>query len=127
MSDIQELGDKIANLTLLQAKELVDYMKDKYGIEPAGGAVMMAAAPADAAAAADEGPTTVDVILTGLADTTKKVSVIKVIRDLMGLGLQESKAAVEGAPTTVKEGLTKEEAEEIKKKLVEAGGTVDIK
>ena len=107
-----ELGDKIAELTLKQAKELADYLEEKYGIKAAaGGAVMMAAAPAAAAEAAAE-QTEFTVQMDSFGD--KKVEVIKVIRALTGLGLKESKEMVESAPCKVKEGVAKEDAEKIK-------------
>ena len=120
-----ELGDKIAALTLKQAKELADYLEETYGIKAAaGGAVMMAAAPAAAAEAAVE-QTEFTVQMDSFGD--KKVEVIKVIRALTGLGLKESKDMVESAPCKVKEGVSKEEAEKIKKDLEAAGATVTIK
>ena len=129
MSDFSELtvelGDKIAALTLKQAKELADYLEETHGIKAAsGGAVMMAAAPAAAAEAAVE-QTEVTVQMDSFGD--KKVEVIKVIRALTGLGLKESKDMVESAPCKVKEGVSKEDAEKIKKDLEAAGATVTIK
>ncbi|MGP1309811.1 MAG: 50S ribosomal protein L7/L12 [Phycisphaerales bacterium] len=124
---ITDLGDKLAGLTLKEAVDLTDYMKDKYGIEPAaGGAVMMAAGGGggDAGGAAEE-KSSFDVVLTSAGD--KKIQVIKVVREATGLGLKEAKDLVDGAPKPVKEGLSKEEAEELKKKLEEAGGAVELK
>jgi len=122
---IKELGDKIVGLTLMQAKELVDYLKDTYGIEPAaGGAVMMAAAPAAGAAPKAEEKTTFDVVLKNVGD--KKIQVIKEVRALTGLGLKEAKDLVEGAPKPVKQGLPKAEAEAAKKQLEDAGATVEL-
>lgn len=122
-----ELGDKIAELTLKQAKELADYLKDVHGIEAAaGGAVMMAAGPVaggEAAAAAEQ--TEFTVMMDSFGD--KKVEVIKVIRGLTGLGLKESKDLVESAPCKVKEGISKEDAEKIAADLKAAGATVSIK
>ena len=121
-----ELGDKIAELTLKQAKELADYLEEKYGIKAAaGGAVVMAAAPAagEAAAAAEQTEFTVQMESFG----DKKVEVIKVIRTLTGMGLKESKDLVESAPCKVKEGVSKEDAEKIKKDLEAAGAVVTIK
>ena len=115
-----------SQLTLMQAKELADYLKEVYGIEPAaGGAVMMAGPAAAAAAAAAEEKTTFDVILTGFGD--KKIQVIKEVRALTSLGLKEAKELVDGVPKPVKEGVSKEDAEAAKKKLEEAGATVEIK
>lgn len=120
-----ELGDKIAALTLKQAKELADYLEETHGIKAAaGGAVVMAAAPAAAAEAAVE-QTEFTVQMDSFGD--KKVEVIKVIRALTGLGLKESKELVESAPCKVKEGVSKEDAEKIKKDLEAAGATVTIK
>ncbi len=122
---MKEIGDKIAGLTLKDAKTLSDYLKDEYGIEPAagGGGVMMAAA--DGGGAAAEEQTEFDVVLTGFGD--KKIGVIKEVRSLTGLGLKEAKDLVEGVPSKVKEGVSKEEAAEVKKKLEEVGASVEIK
>jgi len=124
---IKELGDKIVALTLMQAKELADYLKEVYGIEPAaGGAVVMAGpAAAGAPAAAVEEKTTFNVVLTGFGD--KKIQVIKEVRALTGLGLKEAKDLVEGVPKPVKEGMGKDEAEAAKKQLEAAGATVELK
>lgn len=125
-SVIKELGDKIVALTLMQAKELADYLKEVYGIEPAaGGAMMMAPAQAAAPAEAVEEKTTFNVVLTGFGD--KKIQVIKEVRALTGLGLKEAKDLVEGVPKPVKEGMGKDEAEAAKKQLEAAGATVELK
>jgi len=122
----KKLGDQISELTLKQAKELSDYLKEVHGIEPAaGGAVMMAAGPGGPAAAAPEAQSEFDVILEGFGD--KKIGVIKEVRALTGLGLKEAKDLVEGVPSKVKEKVSKDDAEAAKKKLVEAGATVSIK
>jgi large subunit ribosomal protein L7/L12 len=122
---IKELGDKIVKLTLKEAVDLADYLKQEYGIEPAaGGAVIAAAAPAAAAAPVEE-KTTFDVILKAAGD--KKIQVIKAVRAISNLGLTEAKDLVEGAPKPVKTAVSKEEAEDAKKKLEEAGATVEIK
>ena len=129
MSAVAELGDKLAGLTIAQAVELKNYLKEKYGIEPAaGGAVMMAgpAAGGPAAPAAAAEATEFNVILEG-ADAAKKINVIKVVRELTGQGLAEAKATVEGAPKPIKEGVDKKIAEDLKKKLEEAGGKVSVK
>jgi large subunit ribosomal protein L7/L12 len=126
---ITELGDKLAGLTIAQAVELKNYLKEKYGIEPAaGGAVMMAgpAGPAAAAAPAAE-PTEFNVVLEAGFDAAKKIGIIKVVRELTGQGLAEAKATVEGAPKNIKEGIDKKTAEDIKKKLEEAGAKVAVK
>ena len=126
--EIKALGEKIAELSLKQAVDLASYLKDVHGIEPAaGGAVMVAgfgAGAPGAAAAEEEEKTTFDVILKDIGD--KKIQVIKAVRALTNLGLKEAKTLVEGAPKPVKEAVPKEEAEEAKKKLEEAGGTVEI-
>ena len=123
---ISELGDKLAGLTLKEAVDLADYMKDTYGIEAAaGGAVMMAGPAAGGGAAAAEEKSTFDVVLTSGGD--KKIQVIKVVREATGLGLKEAKDLVDGAPKPVKQGVSKDEAEDLKKKLEEAGGAVELK
>ncbi len=125
-SDVKTIGDKIVGLTLMQAKELADYLKEEYGIEPAaGGAVMVAgpAAPGPAAEVAEE-KTSFTVVLKSFGD--KKIQVIKEVRALTGLGLKEAKDLVEGAPKPIKDGFTKEEAEAAKKQLEAAGAVVEL-
>ncbi len=122
-ADIKELGDKIVAMTLMQAKELGDYLKDEHGIEPAGGGAVVMAGPAGGEAAEEE-KTSFDVILKEYGD--KKIQVIKEVRALTGLGLKEAKAVVDEAPKAVKEGVSKEEAEEARTKLEAAGATVEI-
>ncbi len=123
---IKTLGDSIVGLTLLEAQQLSDYLKNVHGIEPAaGGGMMMAAAPAAGGAAAAEEKTSFTVMLTGVGD--KKIQVIKAVRAITGLGLKEAKDLVEAAPKAVKEGVTKDEAEKIKKELEENGGTVEVR
>ena len=126
-SAIKELGDKIVALTLMQAKELADYLKEVYGIEPAAGGAVMMAGPAQAGAPAEakEEKTTFDVVLTAFGD--KKIQVIKEVRALTGLGLKEAKDLVEGVPKPVKEGQSKDDAEAAKKQLEAAGATVELK
>jgi large subunit ribosomal protein L7/L12 len=125
----KDLGDKIVELTLKQAKELSDYLEQVHGIKPAagGGVMMMAggAAGGGAAAPAAAEKTEFDVVLEGFGD--KKIGVIKVVRAATGLGLKEAKDLVEGVPSKVKEGISKEDAEKLKKELEEAGATVSIK
>lgn len=124
----KKLGDQISELTLKQAKELSDYLKDVHGIEPAaGGGVIMQAGGGGGggAVAAPEVQTEFDVVLEAFGD--KKIGVIKEVRALTGLGLKEAKDLVEGVPSKVKEKVSKEDAEAAKKKLVEAGATVSIK
>ena len=122
----KELGDKIVGLTLKEAKELSDYLKDVYGIEPAaGGAVMMAAAGDGGGAAAAVEQTEFTVVLEAAGGN--KISVIKVVRAATGLGLKEAKDLVEAAPSKIKEGVSKEDAEKLKAELAEAGATVAVK
>ncbi len=126
-SEIKKLGDKIVGLTLMQAKELGDYLKDEYDIEPAaGGAVMMAGPMPAAGAPAEEAEekTSFNVILKAFGD--KKIQVIKEVRALTTLGLKEAKDLVDNVPKPVKEGLSKEEAESAKQQLEAAGATVEI-
>lgn len=125
--EIKALGDKIVKLTLMQAKELVDYLKAEYGIEPASaGAVMVAGAGVvgGEAAAVQEEKTSFDVMLKEIGD--RKIQVIKEVRALTGLGLKEAKAVVDAVPKAVKEGVSKEEAEEAKTQLEAAGAVVEI-
>ncbi len=124
--EIKEIGDKIVTLTLMQAKELGDYLEQVHGIKPAGGAVMMAGPAVGAGAAAEEAveKTSFDVILKGFGD--KKIQVIKEVRALTGLGLKEAKDLVDGVPKPVKTGVSKEEAEAARKQLEEAGAAVEI-
>lgn len=122
--DIKDLGEKIVGLTLLQAKELSDYLKETHGLEASGGGMMMAAMPVGAPAAAEE-PTEFKVILKEAG--ANKIQVIKEVRAVTGLGLKEAKDLVDGAPNTVKEALPKKEAEELKAKLEAAGAKVEIK
>lgn len=125
-TDIKALGDQIVQLTLLEAKQLADYLKEEHGIEAAaGGAVVMAGPAADAGAAAAEEKTEFDVILESAGE--KKINVIKVIRAATGLGLKEAKDLVDGAPKTVKEAASKDDAEKLKKELEEAGASVSLK
>ena len=121
----KEMGDKIVTLTLKEAKELSDYLKDEHGIEPAsgGGAVMMAAG--DGGADAAEEQTEFNVVMTSFGE--KKIEVIKVVRAVTGLGLKEAKGLVEGVPSNVKEGVSKEDAEKVVEDLKNAGATVEIK
>lgn len=123
---IKELGDKIAALTLKEAVDLKDYMKQEYGIEPAaGGAVMMAGPGGGASGAEEEEQTEFDVILASIGD--KKIAVIKAVREATGLGLKEAKALVDGAPAPVKEKVSQDEANQLKADLEEAGAAVEIK
>ena len=122
---VTKIGDEIASLTLKEAVDLAEYMKDKYGIEAAaGGGMMMAAAPAAGAAAATE-QSEFDVILDNAG--ANKIQVIKVVREATGLGLKEAKDMVDAAPKAIKEKITKEEADKLKGLLEAAGGKVVIK
>jgi large subunit ribosomal protein L7/L12 len=124
-SDIKKIGDKIVGLTLMQAKELGDYLKEEYGIEPAaGGAVVMAGPAAQGQAEEQEEKSSFDVILKEFGD--KKIQVIKEVRALTGLGLKEAKELVDSAPKPVKEGLSKEDAEAAQKKLEAVGAVVEL-
>lgn len=123
MADIAKLGDELLGLTILEAKELNDYLEER-GIKAA--AAVAVAGPAAAGGAAAEEQTEFDVILVAGGD--KKIGVIKVVREVVsGLGLKEAKDLVDGAPKPIKEGVSKDEAEELKKKFEEAGATVEIK
>jgi large subunit ribosomal protein L7/L12 len=127
-TEIKELGDKIVGLTLKQAVDLASYLKDTHGIEPAaGGAVMMAQTGQGTkdAAPVEEAKSTFDVVLK--AGGEKKIQVIKVVRAATGLGLKEAKDLVEAAPKVVKESLSKDDAEKLKKELEEQGATVELK
>jgi len=125
-AEVTELAEKIINLKVKDAQELVDCLKEVHGIEPAGGGVVMAAAGADGggAAAEEEEQTAFNVILANFGD--KKIQVIKVVRSLTTLGLKEAKELVESCPKAVKEGVDKEEAEKIKSQIEEVGGAVTI-
>lgn len=125
-AEIKDLGDKIANLTLKQAKELSDYLKEEYKIEPAaGGAVMMAAPAAGAGAAAEAVQTEFDVVLTSFGD--KKLDVVKEVKNITGASLMDAKKLVEAAPSKIKEKVSKEEAEKVKATLEKAGAAVELK
>ncbi|MCL4111587.1 UNVERIFIED_CONTAM: hypothetical protein GTU68_033527 [Idotea baltica] len=123
----KELGDKIVGLTLLEAKNLADYLEDVHGIKPAGGGVVMAAGgggDAGGGGGAEE-QTEFDVILTGFGDA--KIGVIKVVRAATGLGLKEAKEIVESAPKALKEGVSKEDGEKLIAEVEGAGGTAELK
>lgn len=124
--ELKDLGDKIAALTLKQAKELSDYIEHAYGIKPAaGGAVMMAAPAEGGGAAAAAEPTEFDVVLTGFGD--KKLDVVKVVKAITGASLMDAKKLVEGAPAKIKEKVSKEEANKVKEELEKAGASVELK
>ncbi|HEY3135155.1 MAG TPA: 50S ribosomal protein L7/L12 [Blastocatellia bacterium] len=127
---LQGIVDQIKDLSLLEASQLVKMMEETFGVSAAAASV--SAAPSaggagTAAAPAPEEKEEYDVILTGMADPAKKIGIIKVVREITSLGLKEAKDLVEGAPKAVKEGVPKEEAETLKKKLADAGATVDLK
>jgi large subunit ribosomal protein L7/L12 len=125
MADLQTIADNLSSLTILEAAELVKMLETKWGVSAAAPVAMAAAGGGGAAAAKAEEQTEFTVTLTNAGD--KKINVIKEVRAITGLGLKEAKDLVEGAPKTLKEGVTKAEAEEIKKKLAEAGATTEIK
>ncbi|NVK17832.1 MAG: 50S ribosomal protein L7/L12 [Methylocystaceae bacterium] len=124
MADLAKLVDELSTLTVMEAAELSTMLEEKWGVSAAA-PVAVAAGPAAAGGEAAEEKTDFDVILAGAGD--KKINVIKEVRAITGLGLKEAKELVEGAPKPVKEGASKEEAEEIKKKLEEAGASVELK
>jgi large subunit ribosomal protein L7/L12 len=127
MADLEKIADELSSLTVMEAAELSKMLEEKWGVSAAA-PVAVAGAPAaggDAGAAAEEEKDEFDVILAGAGD--KKINVIKEVRTITGLGLKEAKDLVEGAPKPIKEGASKDEAEEIKKKLEEAGATVELK
>lgn len=123
-----EMVENIASMTVLELSELVKAIEDKFGVKaaPAMGAMMAAPAAGGAAAVVAE-KTEFTVVLAGVADASKKINVIKAVKDLTGLGLKEAKDLVEGAPKPIKENVEKAQAEELKKKLTEAGATVELK
>ncbi len=120
----EDILDAIANMSVMEVVELIEAMEEKFGVTAAAAVAAAPVAGGGEAAAAEE-KTEFDVVLTGFGD--KKVGVIKAVRGITGLGLKEAKEAVEGVPTTLKEGVSKEEAEDIKKQLEEAGATVEVK
>jgi len=126
MADIEKIAEDLSSLTVLEAAELANLLEEKWGVSAAAAPVAVAAvAGGDAGAAAAEEKTEFDVILASAGD--KKINVIKEVRTITGLGLKEAKDLVEGAPKPVKEGASKDEAEQIKAKLEEAGATVEVK
>ncbi len=126
MADIKTLGDQLVELTVKQVNELASYLKETHGIEPAAAAVAVAAGPsAGGGAAAVAEKTNFDVILK--APGANKLQIVKLVKELTGLGLKEAKEVVDTAPKTIKEGLPKDEAENLKKQLIEAGAEVELK
>lgn len=124
MADLQKIADQLSELTIMEAADLVKMLEENWGVKAASGGGMMMAMPAAAAEAAEE-QTEFDVVLTGIGD--KKIQVIKVVREVTGLGLKEAKELVESAPKAIKEGVPKDEAEKIKAKIEEQGGAADVK
>jgi large subunit ribosomal protein L7/L12 len=122
---VKTLGDEIVTLSVLEAKELGDYLEETHGIKAAAPAAVAMPAAGGGAAPAEEEQTTFDVVLTSCGD--KKIPVVRALRDITNLGLKEAKELVESAPKAVREGVSKQEAEDIKKKLEEAGATVELK
>ena len=124
MADLKAFAEQLVNLTVKQDNELAEILKKEYGIEPAAAAVAVAAPAAGGAAAAEE-KTSFDVVLK--AAGANKLAVVKLVKELTGLGLKEAKDMVDGAPSTIKEGLAKDEAENLKKQLADAGAEVELK
>ena len=125
MADIKAIAEELVNLTVKEVNELATVLKDEYGIEPAAAAVAVAAGPAAGGADAAEEKTSFDVILAEVGGA--KLQVVKAVKEACGLGLKEAKDLVDGAPSTIKEGVAKDEAENLKKAIEEAGAKVELK
>ena len=125
MADIKAIAEELVNLTVKEVNELATVLKDEYGIEPAAAAVAVAAGPAAGAAEAAEEKTSFDVVLAEVGSA--KLQVVKAVKEACGLGLKEAKDLVDGAPATIKEGLSKDEAENLKKTIEAAGAKVELK
>ena len=125
MADLKACAEQLVNLTVKEVNELAEILKNEYGIEPAAAAVAVAAGPVAGAEAAAEEKSSFDVILKSAG--ANKLAVVKLVKELTGLGLKEAKDMVDGAPSTVKEGVAKDEAEALKKQLTEAGAEVELK
>ena len=125
MADIKAIAEQLVNLTVKEVNELATVLKDEYGIEPAAAAVAVAAGPAAGAAEAAEEKTSFDVVLTEVG--AAKLQVVKAVKEACGLGLKEAKDLVDGVPSKLKEGLSKDEAENLKKAIEEAGAKVELK
>jgi large subunit ribosomal protein L7/L12 len=123
MADVKALAEQLVGLTVKEVQELADFLKSEYGIEPAAAAVVVSTGGGDGAAAAEE-KTAFNVILKSAG--ASKLNVVKIVKDLTGLGLKEAKELVDGAPKSLKEGVSKAEAEDLKAKLTEAGAEVEI-
>ncbi|MCQ2194589.1 MAG: 50S ribosomal protein L7/L12 [Paludibacteraceae bacterium] len=124
MADLKAFAEQLVNLTVKEVNELANILKDEYGIEPAAAAVAVAAGPAAAGAAAEE-KSSFDVVLKSAG--ANKLAIVKLVKELTGLGLKEAKDLVDGAPSAIKEGLAKADAENLKKSLEEAGAEVELK
>lgn len=125
MANLKEFAEQLVNLTVKEVNELAGILKDDYGIEPAAAAVAVAAGPGAAAGPAEEEKTEFDVLLKSAG--ASKLKVVKEVKNLLGVGLKDAKDLVDGAPSTIKEGATKEEAEKLKQALEEAGAEVELK
>jgi large subunit ribosomal protein L7/L12 len=125
MADLKKFAEELVNLSVKEVNELAKILKDEYGIEPAAAAVAVAGPAAASEAAAVEEKSTFDVILKNAGG--QKLQIVKLVKDITGLGLKEAKAVVDAAPSPVKEGISKDEAEAIKNQLVEAGAEVELK
>ena len=125
MADVKALGDSLVELTVKEVNELASYLKETYGIEPAAAVVVAGGAAAGGGAAAAEEKTNFDVVLK--ASGPNKLQIVKLVKELTGLGLKEAKDMVDGAPKTINEGLPKDEAENLRKQLAEAGAEVELK
>ena len=125
MADIKAIAEELVNLTVKEVNELATVLKDEYGIEPAAAAVAVAAGPAAGGAGAAEEKTSFDVILAEVGGA--KLQVVKAVKEACGLGLKEAKDLVDGAPAKIKEGISKDEAENLKKAIEEAGAKIEIK
>ena len=125
MADLKAFAEQLVNLTVKEVNELAQILKDEYGIEPAAAAVAVAAGPAAAGEAAAEEKTSFDVVLKDAG--ANKLAIVKLVKELTGLGLKEAKDLVDGAPSNLKEGVAKDEADALKKSLEEAGAQVELK
>lgn len=125
MADLKAFAEQLVNLTVKEVNELAQILKDEYGIEPAAAAVAVAAGPAAGGAAAEEEKTSFDVVLKSAG--ANKLAIVKAVKELTGLGLKEAKDIVDAAPAPIKEGVSKDEAEALKKQLEEGGAEVELK
>jgi large subunit ribosomal protein L7/L12 len=125
MADLKAFAEQLVNLTVKEVNELAEILKNEYGIEPAAAAVAVAAGPAAGGAAAEEEKSSFDVVLKSAG--ANKLAIVKLVKELTGLGLKEAKDLVDGAPSAIKEGLAKADAEGLKKQLEEAGAEVELK